>query len=220
MSSLGFMVTEIRGELRRTGMDDAIKGAICAAVIYHRDKRFRWNELSFTFPTAANQQTYDESDTASIGLLASIDSLKVSDPEIALIPRDINWIKERVNQASGNPTGYSYYEESIWLDPTPSQVFTIEVLGVQELKDVNQAAGFQIIGRDNILTLDDSYTTAWFMEGYDVIKSWAKGYISLHHLRNAAESDAMFSAATALRSDQEDQLNKVGGSGFVRPTRF
>src|SRR5688572_21412958 len=106
MSTLGDMVSEIRGEIRRSGMDDAIKGAICAAVQFHRDKRFRWNELSFTFATVANQQEYDVTDSASIGLLASIDSLKVSNPETALIARDINWLKERVNQSSGTPSGY------------------------------------------------------------------------------------------------------------------
>lgn len=214
------MVSEIRGEIRRSGMDDAIKGAICAAVQFHRDKRFRWNELSFSFPTVVNQQTYDASDTASIGLLASIDSLKITSPELALVPRDINWVKERVNQVSGTPSGYAYYQESIWLDPKPSSVFTVEALGVQELKDLAGAAGLQSITRVNILLLPTSYTTAWFTDGYDVIKSWAKGYVNAHYLHNQTEATGMFGMADVLRGDQEAQLNKVGGSGFARPTRF
>lgn len=220
MSNLGVMVAEIREELRRSGMDNAIKRGICAAILFHRDKRFKWNELSFTFSTVANQPTYDESDDANIGRLASIDSMRIVSPEIELGQRDINWMRERVNQATGTPSDFAYYEEMVYLDPIPASALSISVLGLLELKDTTQSTTNQIVSRDNILSLPDSYSTAWFTDGFEIIKAWAKGYVSLHHLRNKEQSDNMFGAAVDLRTDQEGQLAKLGASGFVRPTSF
>lgn len=220
MSTLGTMVAEIREELRRSGMDNAIKRGICAAVLYHRDKRFKWNELSFSFSTVAGTSTYDEGDNANIGRLAAIDSMRVVNPETVLTPRDIDWMRTRVNQTTGTPLDFAYYEETVYLDPIPASVLSVSVLGILELKDANQSAGSQIITRENILTLPDDYTTAWFTDGYEVIKAWAKGYIAMHHLRNTEQTGAMFSAATDFRTDQEGQLARVGASGFVRPTAF
>jgi hypothetical protein len=220
MSTFGTMVAEIREELRRSGMDDAIKRAIGAAVIFHRDKRFTWNELSFSFSTVANQAAYGSGDSASIGRLAAIDSMKIRSPETKLTARTVDYIRSIVEQPSGTPEDYCWYENEITLSPTPSQVFTVDVDGLMELRDTNQAAANQVISRSNILSIPDNYSTAWFVAGFDVIKPWAKGYIYLHHLRNRDEASGQFDAAGGMRADQEAQLGRLGGSGFVTPTRF
>lgn len=220
MSNFGVMVAEIRQEIRRSGMDDAIKRGIGAAVLFHRDKRFKWNEASFSFSTAANQEDYGTADNASIGRLAVIDVVKIASPETKLTARTIDYLRSLVRQSTGCPLDYAYYEAEVFFSPVPNTIYTVNVDGVIELADTNQVAANQIISKDNILTIPDSYSTEWFGAGYEIIKAWAKGYINLHHLRNQAESTAMFSAAGDLRTDQEGQLAMLGGSGFVRPTKF
>lgn len=221
MSNFGTMVAEIREELRRSGMDNAIKRGIGAAVLFHRDKRFAWNELSFTFTTSANEAEYDATtDDANIGRLAKIDSAKIVSPETVLTVRDIDYIRGRTGLSSGTPDDIAYFEEQIFLSPTPSRTLSISVFGLLELKDTAQAAALQIISRENILTIPAAYTTAWFTDGYEVIKSWAKGYVYHNHMRNTEQATAEFTAAGGFRTDQENQLANRGASGFVRPTTF
>lgn len=220
MSTFGTMVAEIREELRRNGVDNAIKRAIGAAVIYHRDKRFIWNELSFALTTVADQPDYDGDDDANIDRLAQIDNAKIASPETDLTPRTIQFIRAKVGLTSGLPLDIAVYERAITLSPTPNAVYTINIDGIMELEDLTQPAGQQIISRENILTIADGYTTAWFVEGYEVIKSWAKGYIYQNHLRNSEQAGTDFTASDAFRTDQENKAAKLGSSGFVQPTQF
>lgn len=220
MSNLGVMVSEIASELRRSGMDTAIKRGICGAVEHLKDKRFKWNELFFDFTTTAAEQDYDSADDADIGRLCAIDAATITTPATNLTKRDWAWLKDRVGTSSGTPSDIIFYQDSIWLHPTPASALTINVWGLLELKDANQSAGSQIITRENFATLPNNYTTAWFTEGFDVVKAWAKGYVYLHHLRNKTEADVMFGAAGALITDSETQLGKLGGTSFVRPTMF
>lgn len=220
MSNLGAMVDEIRGEIRRTNMDAAIKSSICSAVILHKDKRYKWNEGNISFNTVADQPTYDEDDDADIGLIASFDSVKVTSPETVLIKRDIKWMRARISDATGTPEDFAYYERQIYLYPVPSSVLTINILGVLELADLTQSAGSQIMTRENIQTLPNNYTTAWFTDGYEIIKAQAKSFLSINHLRNVTEGQTMGSLAAGLAGDETSKINRAGGSGFARPTRF
>src|SRR5688572_5921890 len=145
MSTFGTMVSEIREELRRQNIDPAIKRGIGAAVLFHRDKRFAFNELSFTFTTTADEAEYDENDDANIGRLAKIDSAKIVSPETPLNLRTIEFIRDRIDISTGTPEDIAYYEEQIFLSPTPSRTLSVSVFGILELKDTNQAAVNQII---------------------------------------------------------------------------
>jgi len=214
------MVAEIREELRRSGMDNAIKRGIGAAVLFHRDKRFAWNEANFSFTTTASQPDYDSSDNSAIGRLATIDVMKVVTPETYLNPRTIEYIRSLLDRPTGTPADFAYFAQAITLSPTPSSTLTINIDGVLELYDANQSSTNQIISRDNILTIPDGYSTAWFGAGYEIIKAWAKSYIYLHHLRNVDQSAAQGSASQTLRDDQIAQIGRLGGSGFVTPTAF
>lgn len=223
MSTFGTMVAEIREELRRSGMDNAIKRAIGAAVQFHRDKRFAWNELSFSFSTVANQDEYDSTDNSNIGRLAKIDSAKIVTPETVLTVRDIDYIRGIIRDTSGVPLDIAYYEGSLVLSPAPNAAYSVSVLGLLELNDTNQPTtptNLQSITRSNILLIPDGYTTAWFVDGFEVIKSWAKGYVYHNHLRNSEQAANEYTAAGGFRTDQENQLANRGASGFVRPTAF
>lgn len=223
MSTFGTMVAEIREEIRRSGMDNAIKRAIGAAVVYHRDKRFLWNELSFTLATVANQAAYDSTDDANIGRLAKIDTAKIASPATVLTPRTLAYIRGKLTQTSGTPADIAFFQEEITLDPAPSSVLSINIDGLLELKDTNMVTtpvNLQVINRANILSIPDAYTTAWFVEGFEIIKSWAKGYLYQNNLRNTEQAATDFTAADGFKTDQEGQLAKLGGSGFAVPTRF
>lgn len=220
MSDLGTMVAEIRSEIRRTNFDNAIKIGICAAVQEHRAKRLSFNEKSFTFITVADQETYGVADSSYLGRVARFDSIKVTSPETVLNARDIDFIRDQISDLTGTPSDYAYYENNLYLNPVPNAVFTIDVLAVLELLDTAQSTANQIMSRSNILSLPTDYTNAWFTDGYEIIKAWAKGYVNFHNLRNSDEGNVMGALNKTFLQTQEDQLNSRGGSGFVTPTRF
>src|SRR3990167_2906875 len=115
------MVAEIRAELRRSNMDTAIKRGICAAVLYLKDKRYKWNELSFTLDLIADQQDYDSADDADIGRLASIDSVKlVSTADTLTSATRVEIRRWTIGASSGSPTHCAFYESALWLSPKPN----------------------------------------------------------------------------------------------------
>ena len=223
--NFGTMVADIRGEIRRSQMDEAIKGAIVASIDYWKDKRFRWNESRFTFSTVATQDEYSESDDADIGLLAKIDSIRLSTGSQKWNPeqKPNNFLEEAYDpNNSGDPEIFSFYRERIRFFPIPNQVLTATVLGLQELLDTAVATAYQRITRDvpDINSIPDAYTTAWFTEGYEVTKLYAKGYLYKHHLSNSERGNELFTDAIAIGKDFQAKIGKLGASGFLVPTQF
>lgn len=223
--NFGILVADIRSEIRRSTMDAAIKGSIVASIDYWKDKRFRWNESTFTFSVTASQAEYSSSDDADIGYLAEIDDLKLSTGSEEWHPkkRSIDFVTNRslLNQTA-DPSDYAFYRGRIRFCPVPSRALTATVLGVQELLDTSQAADYQRISRaiPDISAIPSAYSTAWFTEGYEVTKLYAKGYLYKHHMDNPTKGDALFTDALVIGKDFQNKLGKLGGAGFVAPTRF
>lgn len=225
MANLGVMMADIRREMRRSTMDTQIKSAIIAAVDYWKDKRFRWNESTFTFSLASAQYEYSSTDSASIGYLTEIDDLKlsVSNEEWHPDKRTIAYVAGLYDaNISGDPSDYAFYRARIRFYPIPSRTLTATVLGVMELLDTNQSSSFQRLSRtiSDIASVPDSYTTAWFTDGYELIKSHAKGYLYKNMLRNDQEGDKLLTDAMGIGGDFQKKIGRMGGASFVTPTQF
>lgn len=223
MSNLGLMVSRIASEIRRTGMNDEIKYAIAAAVEFWRKKRTNFNQLKFTFSTVVGQEYYTSSASTNIPLIAKIDVAMFVDGvyEAPLELIDSSWIDEQ-GLVSANyraqPEKLAYIRSSIRLFPLPNAVKTIRIDGLLELIDSNGSAGLQRLTRDNVLSLPSSYASAWFTDGFEIIKSYAKGYLNLHVIKNTNEASMMYSDARDMADNKGDQAQTEGSNDMVQPS--
>lgn len=223
MSNLGLMVSRIASEIRRTGMNDEIKYAVAAAVEFWRKKRTNFNQLNFTFSTAIAQEYYTSADSTNIPLIAKIDIAMYVDGtyERALDLVDSNWIDDQgLVSASfrSEPEYLAYIRSSVRLFPVPNVAKTIRIEGLLELIDSSGATGLQRLTRDNVLNLPDSYASAWFTEGFEIIKSYAKGYLNLHVIKNTNEASMMYSDARDMADNKGDQAQTEGSNDMVQPS--
>lgn len=219
------MVADIRGEIRRSTMDSAIKASIVASVDYWKDKRFRWNESRFTFSLTSSQDEYSSADDSDIGILTKIDSIRLTTGSTTwtLTPVTLEEIEEIYDPSgTGDPRMFAYYRQRIRFYEIPSRTLTATVLGCQELLDTAQSSDYQRLSRaiPDIDSIPDNYSTAWFAEGYEATKLYAKGYLFTNHMQNREAGSGYFTDAIAIGNDFQKKLGKLGGSGFVKPTQF
>lgn len=225
MSTWRTMYEEIENELRRgTGYRAQVKTAIAAAIEHHESKRFAFNEAKLSFTTVADQEYYDDSDDADIPYITRFDSVVLSRGtswKRELIKKPSDWIDRQLTITSSDPEHYAYIRSQIRLHPAPSVASdTVTVDGVLVLRDSGQTAPNDIVSRATAASIADGFTNAWFVEGYEMIKHWAKGYLYANLTRNAAEAENMFTMSRAFFSRLTKDHIDSSATGFVQPTSF
>ena len=128
MSTFVQMQTNIANYLNRTDLTSEIKLAINRAIRTYSKTRFWFDEAVGTFVTVNGTQSYGSGTIPA--LIRNIDyvRLTVASTYYQLIERDINYIiSANVNNNTSQPTDYAWYAESIYLYPTPGQVYTVTV---------------------------------------------------------------------------------------------
>jgi hypothetical protein len=132
MTTLTIMKARIVREIRRSNIDTDIAAAIETAIAQYQDTRLYFNETrDFTFETVADQEFYDSSDDADLGLILKFDYVHYiqdtnSWPLSPMTPAAI----EHLNVAgtfSGEPQAYCWYGEQLRLYPVPADEYDIRI---------------------------------------------------------------------------------------------
>lgn len=212
MTTLAIMKARIASELRRTDLTTQIADAISTAIQAYEHERWFFNESrENTFETVTDQQNYGASDAAFIGLISKIDYvfILIDGQPFELLPDTMREIEDvaAAPDFTGQPGWYAWYDEQIWLYPTPPQAWTIRVGAVIEQAEPAS---------------DAETGNPWMTKAERLIRSRAKYEIYTHVLRNMEEASVMAAAVTeALEQLNVRTTRKVKtGSGRIKAMNF
>ncbi len=210
MTTLAALKAEIADDLDRTDITTRIASAITSAITFYQRQRFYFNETrEETFSTVAAQSDYDVDDDAQIPNFLGFDALfiTVSSQIRDLTPMDPRLMERLLDNsaASGEPTVYAYYNETIRLYPIPDIAYTIRMMG--PMKVAAPAA-------------DATTGNRWMTDAYELIRCRAKLYLATHVLRDSDLAQIMSMAEKdALAQLLAEGTSKMG-SGVLVATEF
>lgn len=126
-TSLTTLKATIASELSRTDLTTEIAAAISTAIAQYRSKRFEFNELSASFNTVADQESYTSGDTGFPTDLGQIDSIRVTvdGNRYLLEPLAFEELQARsiTTTYTGAPTAFAWYGQKLYLNPIPDAVY-------------------------------------------------------------------------------------------------
>lgn len=211
MTTLATIKAEIADDLVRSDLTSQIASAITSAIKFYQRQRFYFNETrSETFATVVDQADYDSADDTEIPNFLGFDLLHLTYsgsryPLGKIDQRDMEFYQD-TNAASGMPSLWSYYDETIWLYPIPdSTSYTITMMGPKKI-----AAP----------ATDSEASNVWMVDAYELIRCRAKKYIAVHVLRDNEMAQWMdLAEQDALRQLVAEGTMKMG-SGMIQATEF
>lgn len=211
MSTYGNLKTRIENDLDRSG--SFIAEAIQEAISQHETERFTFNDVSLRLNTIADQEFYSlpatltERDGAALATgetLLEIDSATIiynqTGYELSAY-QDGEAEIHGLTSYRGQPTGYSWTDTQIRLEPVPDQAYTIYLNGLKRLSTLAV----------------DTDSNAWMSnpQAYSLIRETAKGMIYRDYLRN--EKQAATADESARRALHNLRLRySAQSTGMVR----
>lgn len=202
MTGFATLVSDLREDLNRgTSYDDRIKRAIVNATKFYRARRLAFNEIQGTFSTALTETSLS-SDWIAVDSFKRLDA---AGQKFEVCER--NWLElERIDvvAATGEPIYYAREARLLRLYPAPDQTYSFSIAGFTAIAGPD---------RDS----SDSFSNAWFDEGYELITMRAMAEI-LTIYRKSPE-DAQQAAICKMREQEiynelkrEAVLNNSTGS--------
>ena len=182
MANYGALITRIGTDIDRSGDTSVIEAAIQDAIVRHEAERFTFNDTTFRLTTVADQEFYtlpDDLRTRSNGALQGGETLLEIDAA-TIIYNESGYPLTAYNDAEaeicgltsyrGQPTGYSWTDTELRLEPIPDQAYPIYINGLKRLSDLS----------------DTNDTNAWTsdQQASRLIRETAKGLIYRDYLRN------------------------------------
>lgn len=203
MLTYGDMQTRIADELGRSDLTEQIKKAILSAIDFYKDDRFWFNEGEVTFNTTAGLDhqamptTFGEIDEATV-------TVSGNRYELDVVSYDI--IRDRVllTTEQGQPDRIAVFEEDIWYDPVPDQIYPIILSGLIYFTDLS--------------ALTD--TNAWTNEAEQLIRHHAKADLFANVIRNDKEAGKMATLTGIFLSKLNQKTVQRTSSGKLKGTRF
>jgi hypothetical protein len=126
--------TRIADELNRTDLTAQIAKAVISAVEHYERERWWFEEtIDATVSTTAAQNYVTNS---VISTMARIDKVQITvgSSKYTLFPISYDeWANQATSTTSGQPTEYTYYQDRLYLYPTPGATYTLTISGVQRL---------------------------------------------------------------------------------------
>lgn len=157
--------SDLLAPLANSGLSTSpIQNAIQSAIAKWERVPFYFTEHrnSNFFSTVNGQSRYTASDAADIGTMANLFDLAIisNNTRISLTRRSLAVLDRlaKNNAASGQPTDFAYFAETISLYPVPNAVFTVAAAYTQ---------------RQTALA-NNTDTSAWTLDGADLIRCEAK----------------------------------------------
>jgi hypothetical protein len=218
MANFGTMAQRIKDEILRDTSVDATyaKKAIVSAIDFYKYHRFWFNESNFLLSTVDGTNGYSPVSSGTAGYprdLISIDHLSLLDGStITTINKvGIQEFRERRTSTTteGKPLYWAFHGELLLLYPTPDAVYTVTGHSVRELAVDDPGTG--TVYAPSILpiyeggvwvfedadgnALTDACTSAWFVEGEQLIRAKAKSIVYKEVLKDAKSADVEERAA-------------------------
>ena len=197
------MVNQIADELDRPDLLGPIRNAIRGAIGFWQRERFAFNDGVLAFVTAAGQAGYGGRTLAGQPIMLAIDSA------IALDGCGRSWPLRNVPLAdlesmgdqaqTGQPTCYAKFSGGYRLYPVPDGLYTVRFTGHVQLG----------------APATDADGNAWTDQAYDLIASYAKRYLAIHRLKDAALKAAMDVAVGEASTSLKGLATTVASTGVV-----
>lgn len=212
-SNLGTIIQRITTEVSRHGSIDEImtKVAIISAIRYFRDHRFWFNESTHEFDLTVNQQEYGVEDADNEGFpedwIRPVTSYIEQGGERWLELDEVNISQIRwetpTSVTTGIPRLWAYYNETAFFNPIPSQADTVRFDYVRDLGTPRYAydGTEMIFTQPNGADLLDSWTSRWFIDAEELIRSRAKWDLYYNYLdddQNAVKMGGMDGLSGAI----------------------
>lgn len=203
MTTLAIMKARIASDLRRDDLTDDIADYIPEAIADFQHKRLWFNETrAFTFSTIASQQRYGVADFSNVVNIIKIDSayITIGGSKFQLTPKDPNWIEARTTNTgnTGQSINIGLYNEEIWLDPIPSDVWAITLMAVQ--KYAAPAA-------------DDTANNKWMTDCARLIRSQTIGHLYAYVIKKADLASQFYTLAQDALDRLEDKTKELTKTG-------
>lgn len=126
--------TRVADELNRSDLTAQIAKAVISAVEHYERERWWFEEtIDATVSTTAAQNYVTN---AVITTMARIDKVQITvgSAKYTLFPISYDeWASQATSTTSGQPTEYTYYQDRLYLYPTPGSTYTLTISGVQRL---------------------------------------------------------------------------------------
>lgn len=162
MTDFATLVADLREDMNRgTNYDSRIKRAIVNATKFYRARRLAFNEIQGTFSTALTETSLS-SDWIAVDSFKRIDAGGQK-----LDVREKNWLElERIDVAGavGDPIYYAREARLLRLYPSIDHTYSFSIAGFTAIAGPD---------RDS----PDSFSNAWFDEGYELITMHAMAEI-------------------------------------------
>lgn len=125
----------IADELNRSDLTAQIKKSIISACEHYERERWWFEETISTAVSTVAAQNYVSD--AVISTMAVIDKVQItvgsSKYTLFPVPYDEWAVEAATSTSSGQPTEYTYYQDRLYLFPTPGSNYVLTISGVQRL---------------------------------------------------------------------------------------
>lgn len=150
MATLAEIKTRIITELSRDDLEDELADQltlhIARACEFYADERFWFNAIVTTAPTVAAVASVTIPDT-----VRRIERLTVGSSDLQEVV--LTEIEVPGSTATGEPSRYAYYNDTVKLWPTPDAVYTLQITGLAQID----------------APAEDTDENAWTVEAQDLI---------------------------------------------------
>lgn len=138
-NTLADMKTRIADEILRSDLTNQIALAISDAIKFYQKKRFYFNESDqLTFATVPGQFLYTATAQPQIPTMYQMDGLFITIGSYEYRVKRIGQTQWRLMTApstTGQPYRYSYFNQSLWLYPTPNIAYQMRMAGRYKLAE-------------------------------------------------------------------------------------
>lgn len=126
--------TRIADELNRSDLTAQIAKAVISAVQHYERERWWFMEtIDASVATVAAQNYVTDAIISSMNFIDKVQiTVGSSKYTLTRVPYD-EWAVEAAQTTSGQPTEYTYWQDRLYLYPTPGSIYTLTISGVQRL---------------------------------------------------------------------------------------
>src|ERR1700755_3165743 len=162
MGTLLDLKSRIATDLSRDDLTSQIANAVADAIAFYARERFWFNtSRNLTLATVPGQIDYGAADLAVIPNLVRIEALFLPQKQSVLPldryePADFEMLNNGAT-GGGQPTAFTYVDQTIRLWPTPNDVFVLRMYAHRKLPDIA-----------------DGDSNAWTADAEELIRSHAK----------------------------------------------
>lgn len=148
-----------------------IEAAMQTAINHYARREFYFNTSFTTFPTVADQERYNASDSATIETISKFIAVQVNDGSTRTPLTPISY--EHLHDAQtgilkGKPTHYAYFDQELYFYPIPDAVYTVKMSVVFKYSPIS-----------------GSTTNSWTDDAEELIRQAAKVRLAIDVLQDS-----------------------------------